>query len=73
MGYNACIYLFDMKKLASIMMRGDGLSIAFGNPKKTMANSTCLAREASLKLDLCMVFPHGGKKFGAMNVWLSPD
>ena len=41
-----------VKKLASVTMRGDGLSIAFGNPKKTMANLTCLAREASLKLGL---------------------
>ena len=41
-----------VKKLASVTMRGDGLSIAFGNPKKTMANLTCLAREASLILDL---------------------
>jgi len=62
-----------VKKNVSITMRGDGLSIAFGNPKKKMANSTCLAREASLKLDLCMVFPRGGKTFGAMNVWLSRD
>ena len=46
-----------MKKLASVTMRGNGLSIAFGNPEKTMPNSICLVREASLKLDLCMVFP----------------
>ena len=51
-----------VKILTSITMRGDGLSIAFGNPKKTMANSTCLAREAILKLDLCMVFPRWGKE-----------
>ena len=41
-----------VKKLASVTMRGDGLSIAFGNPKKTITNSTCLAREASLISDL---------------------
>jgi hypothetical protein len=34
MGYK-CMYLpFDMKKLALITMKGNGLSIAFGNPKK---------------------------------------
>ena len=51
-----------VKKIASITMRGIELSMAFGNPKKTMANSTCLAREAILKLDLCMVFPRWGKE-----------
>ena len=34
MGYQ-CMYLpLDMKKLALITIKGNGLSIAFGNPKK---------------------------------------
>ena len=48
---------FDMKKLALITFNGNGLSIAFGNPEKIMPNSIFLVREASLKLDICMVFP----------------
>ena len=51
------VFTFSYEKLASVTMRGNGLSIAFGNPEKTMPNSICLVREASLKLDLCMVFP----------------
>jgi hypothetical protein len=32
---------FDMKKLALIMIKGNGLLIVFGSPKKAMSNLTC--------------------------------
>jgi len=48
---------FYMKKLALITMKGHGLSIAFGNPKKAMSIRPASFEEASSNLDPAMVFP----------------
>ena len=52
---------FDMKKLALITINGNGLSIAFGNPKKAMSNSISLFEGASLNWIYKMVFPRRRK------------
>jgi len=52
---------FDMKKLALITINGNGLSIAFGNPKKAMSNSISLFEEASSNWIFKMVFPRRRK------------
>ena len=50
-----------VKKLALITMKGHGLSIAFGNPKKAMSIRAASFEEASSKLDPVMVFPRRRK------------
>ncbi len=62
---------FDMKKIALITIKGNGLSNAFGNPKKAMSNSISLFEEASLNWIFKMVFPRKRKELLAKNVWLS--
>lgn len=52
---------FYMKKLALITMKGHGLSIAFGNPKKAMSIRAASFEEASSNLDPAMVFPRRRK------------
>ena len=65
---------FDMKKLALITINDNGLSIAFGNPKKAMSNSISLFEGANSNWIFKMVFPRRRKElFLAMNVWLSRD
>ncbi len=54
-----------VKKLALITMKGNGLLIAFGNPKKAMSNSTSPFEGVSSNLDHSMVFPRN------KDVWLS--
>jgi hypothetical protein len=54
---------FDMKKLALITINGNGLSIAFGNPKKAMSNSISLFEGASSNWIYKMVFPRRRKPF----------
>ena len=46
-----------VKKLALIMIKANGLSIVFGNPKKAMSNSISLFEGASLNWIFKMVFP----------------
>ena len=63
-----------MKTLALITINGNGLSIAFGNPKKAMSNSISLFEGANSNWIFKMVFPRRRKElFLAMNVWLSRD
>ena len=63
-----------VKKLALITINGNGLSIAFGNPKKAMSNSISLFEGANSNWIFKMVFPRRRKElFLAMNVWLSRD
>ena len=50
-----------VKKLALITMKGHGLSIAFGNPKKAMSIRAASFEEASSNLDPAMVFPRRRK------------
>jgi hypothetical protein len=42
-------------------MKGHGLSIAFGNPKKAMSIRAASFEEASSNLDPAMVFPRRRK------------
>ena len=63
-----------MKKLALITINGNGLSIAFGNPKKAMSNSISLFEEQVRIGSLKWCSRAEEKKlFLAMNVWLSRD
>ena len=51
-----------VKKLALITINGNGLSIAFGNPKKAMNNSISLFEGANSNWIFKMVFPRRRKE-----------
>ena len=62
-----------VKKLALITMKGHGLSIAFGNPKKAMSNSSCLIRGGKSESGSWHGVPAQKKRFVLPlgNVWLT--